>query len=283
MPEFLEYPVKTRADFLAIKARYDPSTPERYPQDLDQFCSGAADRDFVYRLQDPRNPGLVGPLRNLMGLEPLLLAMYDDPGWVHEMLEFFTDFYVGVVDRVGPGFQYDWVYIFEDVGYKTSTLIGPELFRKFLMAPYKRLTEAFRRHGMGDVLMVDSDGCNDALLPLWIEAGFAGFGPMEVQAHGTGPVGLRKRFGRDLFLIGGIDKRVLALDQRAVRDEVLGKLPWMLEHGGGYIPMIDHAIPPDASYANYAYYRELVAECCGDDEGRRRFRELRLQAVSGRG
>jgi uroporphyrinogen decarboxylase len=117
---------------------------------------------------------------------------------------------------------------------------------------------------MGDVLMVDSDGCNDALLPLWIEAGFTGFGPMEVQAHGTGPVGLRKRFGRELFLIGGIDKRVLARDQRAVRDEVLGKLPWMLDHGGGYIPMIDHAIPPDASYANYLYYRELVAECCGE-------------------
>jgi uroporphyrinogen decarboxylase len=273
MPEFLEYPIKTRADFQALKARYDPATPERFPEPFDEFCAAAADRDFVYRLQDPRSPGLFGPLRNLMGLEPLLLTMYDDPAWIHEMMEFFADFYVAVIDRVGPGFQYDWVFFFEDVGYKTSTLVSPEHFRKFMMAPYKRMTEAFRRNGT-DALMIDSDGCNDPLIPLWIEAGFTGLGPMEPQAQGMGPIEIRKRFGRDLFLIGGIDKRVLAQDKDAVEREVMSKVPWFLENGGGYIPMLDHAIPPDSSYRNFLYYREVLAACCDDDENRRRFQEL---------
>lgn len=135
MPEFLEYPITTREDFVALKDRYDPDTPERCPQPFEAFCTEAAERDFVYRLQEPRSPGLFGPLRNLMGLEPLLLAMYDEPAWIHEMMEFFADFYVAMIERVGPHFQYDWVFFFEDVGFKTSTLVSPELFRKFMMAP----------------------------------------------------------------------------------------------------------------------------------------------------
>ena len=97
---------------------------------------------------------------------------------------------------------------------------------------------------------------------------------MEPQAQGMGPIEIRKRFGRDLFLIGGIDKRVLAQDKDAVEREVMSKVPWFLENGGGYIPMLDHAIPPDSSYRNFLYYREVLAACCDDDENRRRFQEL---------
>lgn len=50
MPEFLEYPITTREDFVALKDRYDPDTPERCPQPFEAFCTEAAERDFVYRV-----------------------------------------------------------------------------------------------------------------------------------------------------------------------------------------------------------------------------------------
>ena len=56
---------------------------------------------------------------------------------------------------------------------------------------------------------------------------------------------------------GGVDKRVLAMDKRAIYDEVMGKIPQLLEKGG-YVPHIDHAIPHNTPLENYMYYRELL-------------------------
>ncbi|MBI2505527.1 MAG: hypothetical protein HYW07_20125 [Candidatus Latescibacteria bacterium] len=89
-----------------------------------------------------------------------------------------------------------------------------------------------------------------------MEAGVNGFSPMEIQASGMGPVELRKKYPH-LLLYGGIDKRVLARDRQAVCDEVLSKVPFMIERGG-YIPIMDHQIPPDALFANYVYYWEVL-------------------------
>ena len=47
-------------------------------------------------------------------------------------------------------------------------------------------------------------------------------------------------------------KRVLALDRKAIDRELEAKLP--LAKQGGYIPHIDHAIPHDVPYENFAYY-----------------------------
>ncbi len=48
----------------------------------------------------------------------------------------------------------------------------------------------------------------------------------------------------DLIISGGINKRIL---------------PFMVERGG-YIPTCDHGVPPDVSFENYMYYRELVMQ-----------------------
>lgn len=255
MPEFLEHPVKTRADFLELKKRYDPATPERYPRPWEAYVEQCRSREHVLYLQVFRHVGFFGPLRNWMGVEPLLFAFHDQPAWVHEMMEFIADYIVGIVERIGPEIQLDYVTFFEDIGYKTSTLISPAMFRQFMMGPYRRVTDAFRKCGT-EIFFADSDGNNDALIPLWLEAGVNGFSPMEIQASGMGPVELRKKYPH-LLLYGGIDKRVLARDRQAVYDEVMSKVPFMIERGG-YIPIMDHQIPPDAEFANYVYYWEVL-------------------------
>ena len=59
----------------------------------------------------------------------------------------------------------------------------------------------------------------------------------------------------ELLLWGGIDKRVLALDRKAIDRELNAKLPPLLSEGG-YIPTLDHLAPPDIPYANWLYYLE---------------------------
>lgn len=67
---------------------------------------------------------------------------------------------------------------------------------------------------------------------------------------------VRRRFGRDLRMFGGVDKRALAAGPGAVDAELRRVAP--LVQDGGYIPTPDHSIPPDVSYANYCYYMERL-------------------------
>lgn len=70
------------------------------------------------------------------------------------------------------------------------------------------------------------------------------------------PVELRKQYGKDLLLIGGIDKRALARDEKAIEEEVMRLAPLVEE--GGFIYSVDHCVPPDVPLRNYEYYLELV-------------------------
>ena len=111
--------------------------------------------------------------------------------------------------------------------------------------------------------MLDSDGDPEALIPLMLEAGITCLWPLE-QASGMDPVRLRKRFGNDLALAGGIDKLELAKGRKAVEDELHAKVPPMME-SGGYIPFLDHTFSPEISYENFLCYLELKAKLIGQE------------------
>jgi len=84
--------------------------------------------------------------------------------------------------------------------------------RRLMVPQYRRITDVLHRHGIGAIL-VDCDGNHDELVPLWLQGGINGVFPLEVAA-GEDPVALRRRYGKDLLLVGGIDKRELAKDRR---------------------------------------------------------------------
>ena len=62
----------------------------------------------------------------------------------------------------------------------------------------------------------------------------------------------RKEYGRELLMAGGIDKRVLMQDERTIDEELDKKITLAFE--GGYVPHVDHGIPPNVSYKNFTYY-----------------------------
>lgn len=117
---------------------------------------------------------------------------------------------------------------------------------------YRRITDLAQSKGI-DLNFVDCDGNVEELIPLWLESGISGIYPMEVAA-GMDVVKLRSEYDKDLLMTGGIDKRVLAQDRKSIDAELEAKIP--LTEKGGYIPHIDHAIPHDVPYENFAYYWE---------------------------
>ncbi|UCD56802.1 MAG: hypothetical protein JSV16_13405 [Candidatus Hydrogenedentota bacterium] len=255
LPQFLEFPVKDMRTFEGIKWRLDPSTPERLGEDWEYsapiYYNESDMPVFVYTC------GLFGTARHLLGFENLMLAYYDMPELVHAIGEQWVTLYTTLLEQVAASAEVDAIDFWEDMAYRNGPMIGPDTFREFMLPYYKRVIDCARSLGI-EILALDSDGNINALIPLFLEAGINMLYPFEVQA-GMDIRDVRSKYGKQLAIQGGLDKRKLALDFDAIREEVESKVPTLLR-GGGYIPAIDHACPPDVSLENFEFFLKLVRE-----------------------
>jgi uroporphyrinogen decarboxylase len=267
MPQWLEFPVKTRKDFEALRERLDPTTPGRYPDDWPGRVAAWETRDH-FLTPGACNVSFFGWPRALMGVENLLLAYHDDPGLIRAICDHHLDFLRTVMERELQEVEFDFAFIWEDMCYKAGPLIGPAMVREFMLPYYRELFDFLRAHGIR-LILLDSDGDVSRLIPLFTEVGVDGLLPFEVAAgHDVREV--RARHPR-LRILGGIDKRALALGREATEAELQAKLPAMFREGG-YLPSVDHHLPPDVSLDTFAYYlersRELYAADLGDCSSR---------------
>jgi uroporphyrinogen decarboxylase len=144
----------------------------------------------------------------------------------------------------------DYIFINEDLSMKNGPLLSPATYRTFIFPQMKRLVAWFKSAGVRWVI-VDTDGNCELVIPPFMEAGVDAIWPLE-RAADMDPWAIRKKFGRDLRLLGGIDKRELAKDFSAIDTHLRSLQPLIAD--GGFIPTVDHLVPPDVSLANFEHY-----------------------------
>ncbi|HUT35887.1 MAG TPA: uroporphyrinogen decarboxylase family protein [Planctomycetota bacterium] len=252
MDQYLRFPIETVDDLRAMKKRYDPSTPTRYPLYWRSKLPFWADRKHVLVLGQNCCTGFYGVARAWMGTENLSLAFYDQPALLEEMFEFIADFAIEVTRPFVEAAQFDYFNFFEDMACKSGPLCSPACFRRFIMPHYRRVIDHLKSHGV-TYCSLDSDGNTEPLIPLYMEMGIDAHWPFE-RASNMDPNRIRKQFGRDLRIWGAVDKRELAKGKPEI-DAALRELAPLIEQGG-FIPTLDHTFPPDISWANFNYYWE---------------------------
>ena len=253
MPQFLEFPVRNRADWRHVRDEHLQLRPElRFPADWSALEQRFRERDFPLGMPIT---GAFGHPRNLMGDDRLLVTYYDDPRLIHEIQEHWVELYCRMVDEITAHLSLDYVLLWEDMAFKTAPLISPALFREFMLPYYKRVVSHIRSKGI-ELVFVDTDGNFEVLIPLFLEAGINGFFPFE-RAAGMDPVRLRREWGHAFCTFGGIDKREIARDRDAITRAIDATVPALLEHGG-YVPMLDHSAPPDIPLDNVRTMIERV-------------------------
>ena len=179
---------------------------------------------------------------------------YDDPAFVEEMMEADAEFLISMLAQILEETDIDFFGFWEDMAYKTAPLISPEHVRKYMLPRYRKVVDFGRSRGVR-FFGLDSDGNIDSLIPVWLDAGIDILYPFEVQA-GMDVLAIRKKFGRDLRIWGGIDKRTLVHGYAAIDQELARIAPLIRE--SGYIPMLDHSAPPDISFKNYCYFMQQL-------------------------
>ena len=251
IPHYLKFPIETRKDWEKIKTqRLRIDDPARKPNraKLKAFVDKAHADGMPVRV----NAGsLYGWLRNLMGVENFSIAILTDKEWVEEMMEHLTQLILHVLDNVLSGLDVDVAWWWEDMCYNHGPLISPALFNELMVPRYKRITDMLRSHGI-DVNVLDCDGNIHELVPGWLEGGINCMFPLETT-H-TNAEKIRQIHGNEVLLFGNANKIELAKGHDAI-DREIERLGNLVEKGG-FIPCIDHRVPPDVSMENYLYYLE---------------------------
>lgn len=196
---------------------------------------------------------LYGRQRQWFGLVRVSEIIYDDPKLFEEIVETCADIAIALIERIcgEHGVRPEAANMWEDMCYSAGPLISPRTFKQVLVPHYRRIVDTLHRYGV-DVVSVDSDGKIDKLVPLWLEAGVNCMFPLEVGTWGADPVEYRKEYGRDLLMMGGFNKRILAARKSDITAEVERLAPLVEE--GGFIPFCDHLVPPDVPLSNYIHY-----------------------------
>lgn len=252
MPQFLEYPIKCRADYDRYSGRLGAQAEKRYPAGWDQLAREmVSQQDTIVCLH---MDGFFAHPRELMGLETFLETLYDDPDLIAEMISGRVDFYIQLMEKPIRNMKPDMAFVWEDMCYRNGPLLSPAQFRQFMLPAYRKLTDFLRRMGVGNVV-VDSDGQVDKLIPLWLEGGVTGLLPFEVRA-GMDVVKVGREYP-ELKIFGGIDKHEIAKGKDAIDRELGRVLPEMLKRGR-YLVSLDHWVPPTISLDDFRYYVESV-------------------------
>jgi hypothetical protein len=253
MDEYMDFPVKNRDDFRQLKKRYGATHQGRYPAQWETtMLPGWKNRQHPLILgRNCSTLGFYWRAREWMGTEGVSYGWYDQPDLMHEMMEFVADFTIEVsrpiLEKVAP----DYIFLNEDMAMKTGPLLSPATYRTFIFPHMRRLVDFYKSHGVG-YFVVDTDGNSEPLIPLLMEAGVDAIWPMERAADSQNPLFLRKKYGKQLRLWGGVDKRELTKDKQAIENHLRTFIPLVDE--GGFIPTIDHTVPPDISLENFTYY-----------------------------
>jgi len=259
MPQFLKFPVETREEFRRFWGeRMRPNLDTRIGPGWRESLEAWRARTAPSIIISDRWGGFFGPLRNMLGVERLCMTFYDDPAFIEEMMDADADLTIAIMEQVLDVTAIDAFVFWEDMAFNHGPLLSPELARKFMLPRYRRVADFLRRRGV-KYIGLDSDGQIHPLIPVWLEAGLNFLYPFEVQA-GMDVLDVRRRYGRDLRIWGGVDKRALAKGPAAIDAELERVRPLIEE--GGYIPHTDHSCPPDVSFANYCHFMERLEQVC---------------------
>lgn len=254
IPVFLESPVKNRRDWEMIKWRLDPVNPTRREK-WKFFIDLATEQPWPFIVYAA---GLFGTLRQLFGFENLMYAYFDQPGLIHDISRHWVSLWKGILGAVAGEKRPDCVHLWEDMCGRNGPLISPKMFELFMMPYYKELITVLREDLQIPAIGVDTDGDCTKIIPHFVQCGVNLIWPFEVRA-GMDVLKVREQWPDQFTIWGGIDKTSLAKGKKEIEAEVMRIVPEMLKKRG-YIPSLDHSVPPDVSYENWNYYRDLVRE-----------------------
>lgn len=251
------YPVVTIKDWLKLKPHFAWHESRINSAQMQKAVASGREGWIV----QAGIPGAYDTLRELMGEEWAAVACYEEPELVQDIMQTLRSTAMAVLERVSERVRIDVLSVHEDMAGKSGPLIGPRQMQQFVKPYYRPVWEMLASRGT-PIFGMDTDGNVNAILDDLIDCGLTHLYPME-PAAGMDMVAVRRKYGRALTFLGGIDKFAVMKSREAIDAELEYKLQPMMREGGGVAFGLDHRIPNGTPLELYRYYVDRAREILG--------------------
>jgi uroporphyrinogen decarboxylase len=249
-----DYTLKDRAAFEELYKPKMQFSPDRI--DVEAF------KKFNETRPDDIPVGLhvgsvLGNIRNFTTVLGMSMLMYDeDEDLLADIVDTYAEMQYKCVEAVlQTGAKFDFGHYWEDICFKNGPLLSPEIFDELCAKHYKKRNDLLHKYGI-DIISLDCDGVTEKLLPTWVKNGVNTMFPIEIGVWGDQFEGARKKFGKEVLGVGGMDKTAFRKDKAAVDKEI--ERMKRLVSLGGFIPCPDHRIMPGSKFELVQYYSEEI-------------------------
>jgi hypothetical protein len=243
-------------DLKKFRRRLDPDDKRRLPRGWLRRAQVWQSRAHVLMLYVHRGFFLTMGVYNWRTFTDAMILLMNRPDVVRKRMQIQGEFAAGLAERILKDVEIDAALFSEPIGGNDRPLISPGMYEEFVLKNYKPIIDVLHHHRVGTICLQTYANAR-ILIPSILKWGFNCLWACEVNVEAMNYLSLRKEFGRDLRLIGGIDLDALRRDKEAIRREIEEKVPPLVEDGG-FIPLADGRVRADIPFENYVYYRQLL-------------------------
>ena len=146
-------------------------------------------------------PGIFEQCHYLMEIQNCLVAFYDSPDEMKELIEVLTQFELDLAEEICKYIKPDALFHHDDWGSQVSTFLSPDMFREFIKPAYMKIYSYYKSHGV-ELVVHHSDSYAATLVPDMIDMGIDIW--QGVMTSNNIPE-LIKKYGGKISFMGGID------------------------------------------------------------------------------
>ena len=146
-------------------------------------------------------PGVFEQCHYLMEIQNCLMAFYESPDEMHELIDCITQFELDYAAEVCKYMKPEGLFHHDDWGSQISTFLSPDMFREFIKPAYMKIYHYYKEHGV-QLIVHHSDSYAATLVPDMIDMGIDVWqGVMRTNDIPS----LIKQYGGKITFMGGID------------------------------------------------------------------------------
>jgi uroporphyrinogen decarboxylase len=255
MPEFDSWPTSI-SELDLLKQRLNPDTSKRFIRGWKtRIREGQKNNDVLcYRVH--RGLFLSLGVYHWDRFVDVISLLLEDPQYVHKVLSIQAEFAATMLEKALKHARFDAIIFSEPIGGNEGPLVSPKLFEQFVLKSFDPIFNVLRTNNINNYIVRTYANAR-VLIPCFMKYDMKCIWACETNAEAMDYRDLRREFGNELRLIGGIDLDALRRDKDAIRREIEEKVPPLIEQGG-YIPLADGRVRPEVSFENYVYYRQLL-------------------------
>ncbi len=246
---YIDHQVKTFDDWKRIKYRYEGTVESRLPTDFNSI---------IEKLNNSTNPVLLEIFPYffrlgfyLMGMERFMLAFYDQPDLIHDMFSFWNSFVIKMIKPYISRVKIDCFVMLEDSAYNNGPHLSLDIYKEFWLPYQDLLVKEVKKNEIQNICFWTAGDIN-VMIPTLMDHGINCIWPIERCSSNMDPILIRKKYGKQLRMHGGIPKSCLVEGPDAIDLEISKLMPLIKE--GGFIPALDDMVSPEVPLKHYQYY-----------------------------